>query len=137
VQNLIKGMSQRQAYRAAYQAGKMTDKSVDEAASHLLKNSKVSARLAELQSAVREQGEREAIATALEVLEELSNIGLGRRQYPTVDQFGKEHMSPVPMANRVRALETLAKYHGLLTERLNLSGAATVEIIDDLGDGDG
>lgn len=48
VQNLVAGQSQRQAYRSAYNAKKMTDKTVDETANKLLKNPKVSARYREL-----------------------------------------------------------------------------------------
>lgn len=48
VQQLVAGQSQRQAYRKAYNAEKMTDKSVDETANKLLKNPKVTARYREL-----------------------------------------------------------------------------------------
>lgn len=44
VQNLVAGQSQRQAYRQAYNAEKMTDKTVDEKASKLFKDGKVRAR---------------------------------------------------------------------------------------------
>ena len=44
VQQLIAGQSQRQAYRRAYNAEKMTDKTVDEKASKLFKDGKVRAR---------------------------------------------------------------------------------------------
>lgn len=45
---VFKGMSQREAYRDAYENTRMKDKSVDEAASKLLKNTKVIPRLNEL-----------------------------------------------------------------------------------------
>lgn len=48
VQQLIAGQSQRQAYRQAYNAEKMTDKTVDEKASKLFKDGKVRARYREL-----------------------------------------------------------------------------------------
>lgn len=44
VQQLVAGQSQRQAYRRAYNAKKMTDKTVDEKASKLFKDGKVRAR---------------------------------------------------------------------------------------------
>ena len=44
VQQLVAGQSQRQAYRQAYNAEKMTDKTVDEKASKLFKGGKVRAR---------------------------------------------------------------------------------------------
>ena len=48
VQGIIQGMSQAEAYRAAYPKNKMSDKTVWEAASRLMANSKVTARLEEL-----------------------------------------------------------------------------------------
>lgn len=44
VQQLVAGQSQRKAYRQAYNAEKMTDKTVDEKASKLFKDGKVRAR---------------------------------------------------------------------------------------------
>ena len=51
-QAIADGMTQADAYRTAYSAGKMTDKSVWERASHLIKDVKVTARVSELKSAL-------------------------------------------------------------------------------------
>ena len=48
VQNIIQGMSQADAYRSAYPDTKMSDKTIHEAASRLMSNNKVVARLSEL-----------------------------------------------------------------------------------------
>lgn len=48
VQNIIQGMSQADAYRSAYPKNRMSDKTIWEAASRLMTNSKVVARLKEL-----------------------------------------------------------------------------------------
>lgn len=48
VQGLVKGMSQREAYRAAYDCENATDKSVDELASREFKKVKVRSRYDEL-----------------------------------------------------------------------------------------
>lgn len=48
VQQLIAGQSQRQAYKEAYNAEKMTDVAIDVQASKLLKNPKVALRYREL-----------------------------------------------------------------------------------------
>lgn len=52
VQNIIEGMSQADAYRSAYPKQKMTDKTVWETASKLMKNPKVTARVQELRDKV-------------------------------------------------------------------------------------
>ena len=48
VQKIIEGMSQADAYRSAYPKNKMSDKTVWEAASRLMRKDKVVARLKEL-----------------------------------------------------------------------------------------
>ena len=48
VQNIIKGMSQADAYRAAYPNQRMSDKTIWETASKLMNNPKVITRLTEL-----------------------------------------------------------------------------------------
>ena len=48
VQNILEGMNQADAYRSAYPNQKMSDKTIHEAASRLMKNDKVVARLNEL-----------------------------------------------------------------------------------------
>lgn len=61
-----------EAYRRAYDAGKMKDKTIWERASTLLANSKVAARVAEL----RQQAASAVVANEARVLEELARIGL-------------------------------------------------------------
>lgn len=55
VQRLIEGYSQREAYKFAYACGKMSDKSIDEEASRLLKNHKVSSRYEELKNELKQK----------------------------------------------------------------------------------
>ena len=68
VQNIIKGMTQADAYRAAYDTSKMTDKTVHEKASVLAAHGKVKARLTEL----RERLATETIMSAQKRLEWLT-----------------------------------------------------------------
>ena len=48
VQNIARGMNQAEAYRSAYPNQRMSDKTIWEAASRLMKNDKVVARLKEI-----------------------------------------------------------------------------------------
>ena len=70
VQNIIKGMTQADAYRDAYDTKRMTDKSIHEAASKLVNNTKVATRLEELRSTLA----NENIMTAKQRLEWLTSI---------------------------------------------------------------
>lgn len=70
VQNIIQGMSQIDAYRSAYPNNKSTDKTIMEAASRLMANGKVLARLTEL----REKLAMPSIMSAQKRLEWLTGI---------------------------------------------------------------
>jgi phage terminase small subunit len=70
VQNIIKGMSQADAYRNAYTTNKMSDKTIHEAASRLMADSKILARVKEL----REQTDKETIMSAQKRLEWLTQL---------------------------------------------------------------
>lgn len=74
VQELIKGKSQREAYKKAYDASKMKDTTIDSKASILFKDEKVRARFDELKGKVVARAEEEAIMSALEVLKEIESI---------------------------------------------------------------
>ena len=127
VQGLITGKSQREAYRAAYNAEKMMDKTVDEKASRLLAQGKVRARYEELQERLKKESSSAAIATAKEVLEELTNIAFGRKQYPSSDMLGNEIQVSPTIPQRQKALEALAKHHGLMSDKIEHSGKLEVQ----------
>jgi len=74
VQGLIKGKSQREAYKAAYNASKMADKTIDVKASELFKNGKVRVRFEHLNNKVIKRSEEKAIITAEEIIREIANI---------------------------------------------------------------
>ena len=60
------------------------------------------------------------------MLEELTDIALGRRDYPDVDRAGNPVVRPVPMTQRLKALELLGKRYGLFTDRVDVSGSLPV-----------
>lgn len=75
VQELIKGKTQREAYKIAYGASKMKENTIDRKASELMNNGKIRARYNELKNKVIKRAEEECIVTATEVLSELKRIG--------------------------------------------------------------
>lgn len=75
IQELIKGKSQRKAYRIAYPNSKnWKDKTVDEKACRLFSKDKVRARYTELKGKVIKRTEEEAIITAKEIIKEIASI---------------------------------------------------------------
>jgi len=75
VQELIKGKSQREAYKIAYPTSKKwKDNVVDVKACELLKNGKVKVRYDELRGKVLKRAEEKAIITAEEVIKRIADI---------------------------------------------------------------
>ena len=74
VQGLLKGLTQRKAFKQAYDTSKMTDKSVDEKASKLLANSKVRARYDELRERLRKEAEDKGIISAIDILKDIIEV---------------------------------------------------------------
>ena len=74
VQGLFAGLSQREAYKQAYNAVKMKDKSIDEKACVLAKEVKISSRLKALQDEVIEEIKAKNIITVEEILTEYAKI---------------------------------------------------------------
>lgn len=75
VQELIKGKSQREAYRIAYPKCKAMDKTIDEKASKLFAMDKVRTRYNQINDRLIKEAEDECIVSAKEVLRELKRIG--------------------------------------------------------------
>jgi phage terminase small subunit len=70
VQGLFAGLSQREAYKQAYNCENMTDKSIDEKACELAKNVKVASRLKELTDELKNRN----MVTVERVLAELARV---------------------------------------------------------------
>ncbi|HWS31044.1 MAG TPA: terminase small subunit [Clostridia bacterium] len=74
IAELLKGKSQREAYKAAYNAKNMSDTTIDVKASVLFKSGKVAARYAELHGKVLKRAEEKAVMNAVDVLREIESI---------------------------------------------------------------
>ena len=111
VQGIIEGMSQAEAYRSAYSTKNMSDKTIWEAASTLMRNNKVATRVKEL----REQISQKSIMTAqerLEFLTEVINGTKGEKVIEVVDGKPVEIEVPASMKNRLSAIDIMNKMQG-------------------------
>lgn len=93
VQNLVKGMSQREAYKNSYSASRMKDATIDSNACRLFADSKISARYNEL----IKEAEDKAIMSAKE------------RQIWLTNMIGSSNASNT---DRLKALDLLNKMSG-------------------------
>lgn len=110
--NLVKGMS---ATEAARQAGYSESYANREAAKLVVKP-----QVAEYLSELRSKIETESIMSAQEVLERLTAIARGEGKVLRSTPTGLFELPP-DWADRHKALAELAKHHGLLTDRVDLT----------------
>ena len=129
VNKIIEGMSQADAYRAAYSTKNMSDKTIHEAASRLVSDSKVSARLAEL----RGQLTKETIMTAQQRLEYLTRIVNGTEKEIIPQIVGGtvvEIEASTAIKTRLNALDIMNKMTGEYVTKVE--GSLNVTKLEDL-----
>jgi phage terminase small subunit len=114
-QAIIEGMTQADAYRTAYNASKMADKTIHERASVLMADNKIKARVAEL----RERVVSAKIMSAKERLEWLTGI-IGNEKEKT--------------DNRLKAVDLMNKMQGEYVQKIDASVNADVNINIELSD---
>ena len=132
VQNIINGMTQRQAYKEAYAAEKMKDEVVDVRACELFNNSKVKVRYQELM----ERLEDKAIMSARERMKWLSDVVAGNIKETVAvmktDADGNSEMIekefPSKLDTKLRALDTLNKMSGEYVEKVKVDQEKPFEV---------
>lgn len=132
-QNIIKGMTQADAYRSAYNTKRMTDKTVHENASRLANDSKVTARISEL----RAQLATASIMTAQERLEYLTRVVRGEekeRETVVVDGEPVEVEVPTSIKTRIDAIDKMNKMTGEYVQKVQTEVTNAVNINIELSD---
>jgi len=122
VRNLIQGMSQREAYKNSYDAENMTDKTIDEEACRLFKDSKISARYKELQDRLEDS----TIMTAKERLEYLTSI--------IMDIEREQGEIPADLNTKIRAIDIMNKMQGEYVQKIEADVNSEVNITIELSD---
>ena len=130
IQTIVSGMTQRQAYKEAYNAENMTDESIDTEACLLFNNPKVAQRYKEL----IEKLEDKAIMTAKERMEWLTRVIKGE-EMDSYTWDGEERETTPSMANKLKALDTLNKMSGEYVKRIeadvNTDVSINIALVDD------
>nr|DAJ04606.1 MAG TPA: Terminase small subunit [Caudoviricetes sp.] len=123
VQNIVKGMSQREAYKSSYNAKNMKDDTIDNKACNLFKQDKIRARYEELLKKIEDK----TIMTAEERQIWLSKVVKGdikiTREY---DDEIKEY-EPY-MSDRLKAMDILNKMSGEYTQKIELENEKPFEV---------
>lgn len=111
VRNLIRGMSQREAYKNSYDAENMTDSSIDVEACKLFNSPKIAQRYQEL----IERAANASVMTAQERLEYLTAIIYGTEQEQIkglVEGVEVEYERPADLNTRMKAIDIMNKMQG-------------------------
>lgn len=111
IQNIVSGMSQREAYKDAYNAENMKDETIDVQASKLFNNNKVSIRYKELMEELKDN----AIMTATERMIWLTEVVKGiQTEKEAVFTDGDVVIKDVEanLSTKIKALDTLNKMSG-------------------------
>ena len=127
VQNLIKGMSQREAYKNSYDASKMKDKTIDDKASLLFKQGEIRARYEELTRKL----EDESIMSAKERMRWLTRVVNGdikEKKYIYID--GEKNVSDLEtdIGTKIKAIDTLNKMDGQYVQNIKADVNGQLEL---------
>ena len=114
IQNVVSGMSQREAYREAFKPKTMKDKSIDEKACVLFNTDKIKSRYKELM----EKLEDEAIMSAKERMKWLSDVVKGKVKHTSYDNNGEAYENEAYISDKLKAIDTLNKMSGEYTTKL-------------------
>ena len=113
VQNLIKGMSQREAYKDAYNA-KYKDEAIDSKACVLFNTEKVQERYNELLDKAADK----AIMSAKQRMKWLSDVVNGNVKHTSYDGNGNAYENEAYISDKLKAIDTLNKMTGVYTTKI-------------------
>ena len=116
IQNIVNGMSQRQAYKDAYSAN-YSNKSIDEKASTLFNSEKVQERYQELLKKI----EDESIMSAIERRRWLTKVIKGDIKHTSYDGNGNSYENEAYISDKMEAMDILNKMDGEYINKLELS----------------
>ena len=127
VQNLVKGMSQREAYKNSFNAGNMKDATIDKKASELFKKEEIRGRYDELVKRLEDT----TIMDAKERMKWLSKVIKGdvKEKYTYWDngeQYDGE--KEADLTTKIKALDTLNKMEGIYITKVQDITPPTINI---------
>ena len=119
VQNLVSGMSQREAYKNSYNASKMKDSTIDKRASELFNKGEIKGRYNE----IIEKASDETIMTAKERMIWLTKVIKGDIKNNNNEAF---------IGEKVKALDVLNKMTGEYTQKVKIDNPKATKILSSI-----
>ena len=133
IQNIVKGMSQREAYKDAYDTSNMSEGAIDVEASRLMQNPKVALRQKELVDAIAKL----SIMSAQERLEYLTEVVKGipcEKVVQIIEGEAVEVDVPTSIKNRLSAIDLMNKMQGEYVQKIEADVNSEVTITIELSD---
>lgn len=130
IQNIVSGMSQRQAYKDAYNVENMSDEAIDVEACRLFNDTKISLRYRELMDKLQD----EAIMTAKERMVWLSDVVKGKIKHTSYGSDGEAYENEAYIGDKLRAIDTLNKMSGEYVTKIDADVNSDVNINIELSD---
>lgn len=125
IQNIVSGMSQREAYKNAYNA-KYKDNVIDIRACELFNSSKVQVRYRELM----DQLEDKSIMSAKERMKWLTDVVKGNIKHTSYDSNGNSYDNEAYISDKLKAIDTLNKMSGEYVTKLEGDIGITTITVD-------
>ena len=117
VEELIKGKSQREAYKAAYNTSRLKNASIDSLACRLLKGVKVRSRFEELKSQADDKTGDDATSMRAFIITQLQDIASGKAKDEIKDYDSDgvliKSRTQLRQADRANALDKLSALYGV------------------------
>ena len=113
IQNIVKGMTQRQAYTDAFKVN-YSDEAIDSKASTLFNSDKVQERYEELIKKLEDA----SIMTAKERMIWLTDVVKGKVTHTSYDSNGNAYDNEAYISDKLKAIDTLNKMSGEYTTKL-------------------
>ena len=117
VEELIKGKSQREAYKAAYNTSRLKNASIDSLACRLLKGVKVRSRFEELKSQADDKTGDDATSMRAFIITQLQDIASGKAKDEIKDYDSDgvliKSRTQLRQADRANALDKLSTLYGV------------------------
>lgn len=139
VQELIKGKSQREAYKAAYNCSRMKNNTIDVKACELFSKGNIRIRYNEIHDRLIQEAEDECIVTAKEVIRELKRIGfadikdfLSYKTAKTVVTHDKETGEPIIDYSQIIEMFDSSEVDGKVIQEVSINsrGVFTFKLYD-------
>ena len=134
IQNIVTGMTQRDAYKDAYNTKCMSDNAIDREASLLMRNPKVAQRHKELV----DMAAKSSIMTAQERLEFLTRVINGEEKekaYQICDGESFEYERQAELNTKLKAIDLMNKMQGEYVQKIeadvNNEVTINIELSDD------